>query len=180
MIVVCDPHRHCRRHRLCSAVAVFIVIIAAVAVTVTVAVVILPLPLPLEFPPPQPLLLLLVDCGVCLCPPLLRRRRRRHPLCRQRRHRHRHRRCRRRLMECSPCGGRRRAMTVSSRQRETEGGGLRERWTKAADGGCNGNQGPKRMDMRLMRCWASAQHDIRYLILLCLRHEDLGRQVKNQ
>ncbi len=35
------------------------------------------------------------------------------------------------------------------------------------------------MDMRLMRCWASAQHNIRYSILLFLRHEDLGRQVKN-
>ena len=30
------------------------------------------------------------------------------------------------------------------RQRETEDGGLRERWTKAADGSHDGNQGPKK------------------------------------
>ena len=34
------------------------------------------------------------------------------------------------------------------------------------------------LDMRLMRCWASAQHDIRYSILLFLRQEHLGQQVK--
>jgi hypothetical protein len=32
------------------------------------------------------------------------------------------------------------------RQGETEGGGLRERWIKAAEGGHDGSQGPKRMD----------------------------------
>ena len=130
MIVVCDPHRHCRRRRRCGrrrrrcrrrcgAAAVVIVIIAAVAVTV--AVVVSPSPLPPEFPPPQPPLLLLVDCCVCLCPPPSRHRRRRHPLCRRRRHRHRRRSCRRRLMECSPDGGRRWAMTVSGRRQAAEG-----------------------------------------------------------
>jgi len=34
------------------------------------------------------------------------------------------------------------------------------------------------LDMRLMRCWASAQHDIRYSILLFLCQEHLGQQVK--
>jgi hypothetical protein len=34
------------------------------------------------------------------------------------------------------------AVGDGGRQRDTEGGNLRERWTKAADGGCNGNQGP--------------------------------------
>ncbi len=190
MIVVCDPHRHCRRRRRCGhrrrccrrrcgAAAVVVVIIAAVAVTV--AIVVSPSPLPPEFWPPQPPLLLLVDCCVCLCPPPSRCRRCHHNLCPCRRCRHRRCRCRRRLMECSPGGGRRRAMTVSGRQRGAEGyrGRQLEREVDKS-GGWRLRRQSRTLDMRLTRCWASAQHDIRYSILLFFCHEDLGRQVENQ
>ena len=64
-------------------------------------------------------------------------------------------------------GGRWQSAVGGGRQGETRGGGLKERWTKAADGGCNGSQGPKRMDMWWKRCWAAAtaQYLIFYLII---------------
>ena len=39
--------------------------------------------------------------------------------------------------------GRLQSAVGGGRQRETEGGGLRERWTKAADGNQDGNQGQR-------------------------------------
>ena len=61
------------------------------------------------------------------------------------------------------------------RQGETEGGGLRERWMKAADGGYNGSQGLKRMDMWPMRCWAAAA--AQYLIFDLIRTWDGKRKI---
>ena len=66
---------------------------------------------------------------------------------------------------CPPGGGQCQS-EVDGWQWDTEGCGLRERWAKAADSGRDGNQGLKRMDMRLKRCWGVAQHNIQYLILL--------------
>ena len=100
-------------------IPVAIVIIAAVAITV--AVIVSPSPLPPEFRLPQSPLLLLVDCCVCLCPPPLQRCHRHHNLHRCQRCCHRRCRCCRRLMECSPGGGGRRAMTVSGRWQAAEG-----------------------------------------------------------
>ena len=70
-------------------------------------------------------------------------------------------------------------MTVSGRRRAAVGyRGRRLEREVDESGGRRSRRQSRTLDMRLMRCWASAQHDIRYSIFLFLRQEHLGQQVK--
>ncbi len=70
----------------------------------------------------------------------------------------------------APGGGWRRTMTVSGRQRAAVGyRGRRLEREVDESGGRRSQRQSRTLDMRLMRCWALAQHDIRYSIFLFLR-----------